>query len=374
MSVVGVVALLSLWLVSSVLAALPADSTIADFTSPGTTVGSCYVGPSTSDGVDGEVTLLPALGADFANGNFPTGWITYAWQPGGAATISDGVMTVNNAVISGTAVSAPASIEFMALVADDVDQNAGFFNFGGTDFAPPWAFFGSYYLAPPALRARTYDGTTVADTVLTGGTLGSWQRYRIDWTTSGVTYSVNDVITDSQPASLATMNPMFSENAQETMQVDWLRMGPYAPANCIYTSHLYDSGYVNPDWITLTTSTYVPANTTLSFETRSGAATDTSDPSWSNWEALSGGNIASPGQRYLQYRALLASTDSLATPRIYSVQPQGTSPTAVTFAGVTGRSTPQPLSAWTVLLAGIFGALGLILIRYRARQARKVGQ
>ena len=63
--IVGAVLVLSLLITATVLAALPQDTTIADFQSG--TVGSCYVGPSTWDGnVDGEVILSPTIGEVFS--------------------------------------------------------------------------------------------------------------------------------------------------------------------------------------------------------------------------------------------------------------------------------------------------------------------
>jgi hypothetical protein len=372
---VGSVVLLSFVFVSAVLAALPVDTTIADFTRPGTDVGSCYVGPSSNDGVDGEVTLAPTLATDFSGGSLPAGWGVQTWATGAGVSFSAGTMIVDNAAAYGPVVNAPASIEYMAVVANALSQNAGFtnFNLSQTDFAEPWAFFGSWWFAPPTLRARTSPvAGTYTDTVLGSGYFDVSQRYKIDWTATGVSYFINDTQVDAQTAAIASMRPVMSEadGTPTTLDVDWLRMGPYAPINCTYESRLFDSGIVTPTWLTLITSTYVPANTALSFETRSGDTTDTSDFTWSNWEAVTGGSIASPGRRYLQYRALLTTTDSLATPRLYSVQPTGQGPTAVDLNQLQARANGGvPAFLFLALIA--IGVLALIGVSRRITRARR---
>ncbi len=102
------------------------------------------------------------------------------------------------------------------------------------------------------------------------------------------------------------------------MTVDWLRMSPYASRGT-FESRVFDSGKSGTDWISLTSTTQKPAGTEVTFETRSGNSA-TPDGTWSGWEAVgSGGTIASPSGRYVQYRANLSSPDSSVSPTIEQV-------------------------------------------------------
>jgi hypothetical protein len=100
--------------------------------------------------------------------------------------------------------------------------------------------------------------------------------------------------------------------------VHWLRMSPYTTAGT-FTSRVLDTGQDESDWSTLEAAGPTPAGTTLTFETRSGDS-PTPDASWSAWQALGpGGAIASPDARYVQYRAIVSSTDDTATPTMQQV-------------------------------------------------------
>ncbi len=79
-----------------------------------------------------------------------------------------------------------------------------------------------------------------------------------------------------------------------------------------YTSNILDLSYVS-SWISLTYNGDEPANTSISVETRTSADGE----NWSNWIALSGSNIQSPTNRYIQVRFTLNSTDGVYTPTVY---------------------------------------------------------
>jgi large repetitive protein len=373
--VVGTVAVLSLWLASSVLAALPTDTTIADFTGAGTDVGSCSVGPSTWDGgVGGEVFLSPLLATGFPGTNVPGDWYTGTYDTAYPVIAAD-FITAEVSYAGVTAASGPTlTLEFEATFTGQ-SQWVGFAWDTRLDNTP-WALFGTFGSGTDLYANTAY----VSQTQVITGELGVPHRFRIDWLAGLVNYYIDDALVAAHTVEVAVpMRPLIADNSADSnlLVVDWLRMGPYAPTSCTYTSHLFDSGYVNPNWITLTTSIYVPANTTLSFETRSGDTATAGDATWSGWYAVSSGgaiDTLAPDRRYLQYQAVLATTDPLATPRIYSVQPQGLSPTAVTVADVEGRPASHPLGEWSILLAGGLGILGLGLIGYRARQARKTSK
>jgi hypothetical protein len=364
---VSVVVISSLWLVSSAFAALPTDTTMADFNLGD--VGLCFIGPSTWDGgIDGEVILPPELAADFSGTSFPVNWYIGSYNGTDFPIVSDDVITVERSYAGVlVAYDQTRTLEFEAVFSGP-NQWIGFASDTNLNNIP-WALFGTFDSGTDLFAQTSFDASTL---VIPGG-LGIPHRFRIDWEAGVINYYIDNALVATHDVNIAvSMRPIVADNADgNLLSVDWLRMGPYAPTSCTYTSRLFDSGIVDPDWTTLATSVYVPANTTLSFETRSGDTTDTTDTSWSAWQAVSGGVIASPNRRYLQYRALLATSDVLASPRVYSVQPQGTGPTAVAVIGIAGKSLAPGAEAGSISLMVNLGALGLILLGYRARKARK---
>ncbi|KKP68856.1 MAG: hypothetical protein UR66_C0003G0121 [Candidatus Moranbacteria bacterium GW2011_GWE1_35_17] len=80
----------------------------------------------------------------------------------------------------------------------------------------------------------------------------------------------------------------------------------------IYISEEIDLSYAS-SWTSLNVNQSTPANTNIITETRTSSDGET----WSGWEAVSGGNIASPENRYIQVKLTLSTTDSISTPTVY---------------------------------------------------------
>jgi hypothetical protein len=82
-----------------------------------------------------------------------------------------------------------------------------------------------------------------------------------------------------------------------------------------WTSSVQDLSYV-ASWNSLATTTSIPGNSSITFQTRSSA--DLS--SWSDWVPVSGTNISSPARRYIQIKATLTSTsDLIQTPILHQL-------------------------------------------------------
>ena len=67
----------------------------------------------------------------------------------------------------------------------------------------------------------------------------------------------------------------------------------------------------------------VPPGTAVAFQTRSGSTPTPSPGDWSDWAAVANhGTVASPGARFIQYRAVLTTTPatSQVTPSVNSVE------------------------------------------------------
>ena len=122
-------------------------------------------------------------------------------------------------------------------------------------------------------------------------------------------------------------------NAGTPLVVDWLRLSSYTNTGT-FQSRVLDAGGIS-DWTTLAATTVLPSGTSAGFETRTGDDVDTSDASWSPWTPLSGGAVASPDARYLQYRVTLATADPDRTPVVERVEltavsvPVNEAPTAI---------------------------------------------
>ncbi|MFA9288253.1 MAG: fibronectin type III domain-containing protein [Weeksellaceae bacterium] len=87
------------------------------------------------------------------------------------------------------------------------------------------------------------------------------------------------------------------------------------PTSGNWVSNPLDLSYVS-SWNTLTATTSTPSDSSVTIQTRSSADKTT----WTGWQTVSGGTIASTAQRYLQIRATLtASTDQASTPIVSAI-------------------------------------------------------
>ena len=226
-----------------------------------------------------------------------------------------GKLTVDGALASTDAYYGPGhSLEFVATFGANTSQHIGF----GTDLnAAPWAIFSTGYPGGTTLLARTDGGSGSIDTNL-GSYLGAPHRYRIDWTATGVTYTIDGVQVASHSTAISTsMRPVASDQAGgPTLLVDWLRMSPYAPSGS-FTSRLFDAGAAH--WLTLNWTGSTPAGTTVGFDTRSGNTSNPDDGTWSGWSPVNGATVTSPDSRYVQYRATLTTGTAASSPVVESV-------------------------------------------------------
>ena len=114
----------------------------------------------------------------------------------------------------------------------------------------------------------------------------------------------------------------------------------------------------------MTTSTYVPAGTSLSFQARAG---NLNPPTDGTWAAITS-TFSFTGQ-YFQYQASLTGTD-LATPRLQRVFIETEPPTAVLLSQLDARSVGRTPWLWFIAL-GAVGALILAGLRVTARGSHK---
>ena len=285
------------------------DTTVADFSAG--TAGACAV---VAHAGDGEVELGSTVGAEFSGTQVPSGWDVTPWDTGGTVTVGGGVAAVNGARLGTTATyNAGRSLEFVATFASESFQHVGF----GVDYnAAPWAMF-STGADGTTLKARTNDGTNSTDTVLGAGLLGSPHRFRIDWSSSQVVYSVDGVQVATHAAAFSTaMRPLASDLHPDANQIslDWLQLSPHV-STCSFTSRAIDGG-AHRAWINLDPVVTTPAGTSIQFNTR----TSNDAATWSAWSPVTGTQINSPAGRYLQYQAVLTTTNVALTPSLSLVR------------------------------------------------------
>ena len=289
------------------------DTTAADF-GLGTGDSGIYIAQTG----DGEVMLAPTVGAEFSGTALPAGWSSTPWNPGGAATVSGGHLSVDGALVATDAYyGLGRSLEFVATFATVPNQHAGF----GVDVdsTPFWAMF-STKQSTNTLYARTNNNGSVIDTPLGTNLLSAPHRFRIDWNPNSVVFYIDDTQVDAQPVAITTnMRPLASDYAADgtSLVVDWLRMSPYASSGT-FVSRVFDAGG-SVNWDSLNWTANVPTNTSLTLSVRTGD-TPNPDNTWTAWQMVpaSGGSIGGSA-RYIQYRAELTTSDAYQSPVLQQV-------------------------------------------------------
>jgi hypothetical protein len=304
----------------------------------------------------GEVTLAPAVGAEFNGTTLPVGWFDDPYGSGGApaATFSNGWITLNGRKVGTTATFGPGRwLEFLGMFSTGWYEHIGF---GVLFDSPPWAIFSTENTGA-IFQARTAPGG--ADTSLGIGWSGVPHRYRIVWNAGSVDFFVDGASVASHATTIAgPMRPLAADHAGGgTVALDWLRMGPYQ-ASGTFVSRAFDAGRT-VTWTDLDAVANLPLGTAAQYETR----TSINGSDWSEWAAV-GSPIHSPDGRYLQYRILLSSASGDLTPEVEQVTVgfETDAPTAVTLADFAVLKRPDALRL-TWVTAQEINLLGFNLYR-----------
>ena len=297
------------------------DTTVGDF-GGGSPDANTYI----SETGNGELTLKPTEGQEFSGGpGLPAGWDSSNWDGGGSATVSSGQLRVNGSRASTTATyPAGRSLEFVATFNAATFQHVGFTS---DNFASDIYAIFSTGNTTDQIRARTNFGGGEQSFTIPGLSPGTPHLYRIEWDAGEVRYYVDGALVATHTGSFGpNLRPTVSDgsSAAPELSVDWLRMSPY-PASGTFDSRVFDAGAgQSVNWGALTWSSATPSGTDLAMSVRTGN-TPTPDGSWSDFAPIgsSGGDI--PGtSRFVQYRAVLNSSDSTKTPALNDVTVNGT--------------------------------------------------
>jgi methionine-rich copper-binding protein CopC len=265
---------------------------------------------------DGEVILKPTMDAEFSGAALPSGWTTTSLGSGSQASVSGGQLTLDGTLAGTSGLYTPGrSLEFTATFSGDPYQSIGL----ATNLnAGPWAIFST---GPGgALYAETSSGASSTNTLLTGNFLGGPHDFRIDWTSTGVVYSIDGVQVASHAIAItAPMRPVADDNnvGGGTLSVDWMRLTPYASSGT-FQSQVFDAGSA-VTWLDAQWAATVPTGTSLGLSVRMGN-TPTPDATWTDFIPLAGSGAAIGGSsRYIQYQVNLATTNSSQTPVLQAV-------------------------------------------------------
>ncbi|MGH9176652.1 MAG: IPT/TIG domain-containing protein, partial [Vicinamibacterales bacterium] len=271
-------------------------------------------GTTTTETIDGEVTLAPEAGSEFSGSALPSGWSASPWSAGGTATVANGVVSVDAALLATDAsFGSNRVLEFVGIFATGVPfQHVGL----GTDLnSTPWAIF-STGGDGTSLRARTDGPSGSAATDLGSSSLGTAHRYRIEWTPTQVVYSINGTVVATHAVAISqSMRPVVSDGAVAggSLVIDWMRLGPYS-ATGTFLSRVYDGGNNATTWTAIHWTADAPTGAGLTVSVRAGG-TPVPDATWSAFTTVAGsGAPINLAGRYLQYRVELTTTNPQITP------------------------------------------------------------
>jgi hypothetical protein len=296
----------------------------------------------------GEVQLAGLAGsAEFDV--VPANWTSTPWPAGtpvGLVTVAGGQLVVDGALantISGLTYGPGTTLEFLATFGAAAFQNVGFGAGADGDIfnsTPPAAMFGTSNDGTQVLARVWTSGLGFQDTVLGIATDGVARTYRIVWQTTGFEFYVNNVLAHTQatpvagPMRIAVSDFTFGGPA---VSVDWVHVLSY-PATGTFVSRVFDSTAAGTSWKAMTWTADTPAGTTLSMSAR----ISTSAPPTGAWIPISGsGTILGGTARYVQYRAVLSTTNALVTPVLRSV--------SIAYDTTVGDTTPPAIVSRTPL-------------------------
>ncbi|HKJ22506.1 MAG TPA: VCBS repeat-containing protein, partial [Gammaproteobacteria bacterium] len=178
------------------------------------------------------------------------------------------------------------------------------------------------------------DGDGRADLLL-GDSTGAVVAYRntgSGWTAANASWNIadpNGSINFAGPA----IGDLNGDGAPDVLYGDatgvsfaYQNTGAYSTgAPGTYFSKVVDAGN-HGGFTTLSYTSTVLANTTLTVDIRAGDTTSAGDSTWTGWlnGVADGGDISSLNNsgihQYLQYRANLSTTDNTATPSLFSIE------------------------------------------------------
>jgi hypothetical protein len=151
----------------------------------------------------------PILSLDLSGTSLPLGWSSELWSDAGLVSVADGLLTVDGARVGPDALfSAGESLEFAGTFSGEPWQHIGF----GIDYSSaPWVIFSTF--GGGQLYARTSDdsGNSI-DQLLAGNWLGSSHDFRIDWSPTNASFSIDGTNVAGLATTIAaSLRPLISD-------------------------------------------------------------------------------------------------------------------------------------------------------------------
>ena len=260
----------------------------------------------------GELSLAPAAGAEFTTSTLPSDWQEGVEAPGGAATVVRGNLVLDGRSAATRATFGPGrSLVFRVTFTGHDGQWAGLA--AGTR-SDRWAMFGvrngALYAAVNASGLQTIQ--------LPAGLIGTPHVYRIDWTSTGYSFYVDDRFVGSKAAAVSSMRALTRDTEADGKQllVDWVRLSGHARAGS-QVSRVLDAQQM-VTWDRLIYRADVPRGTSLRISVRTGN-TATPDRSWTGWVTVDQGGRVDASSRYIQYRVEMSTTAVGSTPVVSGI-------------------------------------------------------
>jgi len=156
--------------------------------------------------------------------------------------------------------------------------------------------------------------------------IGTAHRYRIDWSSTGFTFSVGGKKVGSLQAAIPLMRLWARDTAADgsPLTVDWVRLSGQRGSGS-QVSRVLDAHQM-VTWDRLTYTADIPAGATLRVSVRTGS-TAKPDSTWSAWTPVASGGRVVGDSRYLQYRVDMSTTVPSNTPVLRDI-------------GITNNGTP----------------------------------
>src|SRR4029079_12336598 len=299
--------------------------TLRDTSAPDFAAGSGS-GTYVAEGSDGEVILAPSSASEFSGTALSPGGLAVPWDTGGFASVSNGNLLVDGSRV-GTCVDSGGTcqesfnlspghrLDFVATFSGDAFQHAGF---GQLLTGAPFAIFSTGTGGTLFARSLSVAGLVANDEIPNGSTfLGRPHRYGIDWGADHVDYYIDGALVKTH--SFAVEGPMRPFAASDfsvfggNIVVDWMRMSPYAAAGT-FASRVFDAGTSVP-WSTIQWHATAPAGTGVAISVRVGD-TPTPGAGWTAWQPIAAPGALNLNARYIQYQAVLTSSDVNVTPSL----------------------------------------------------------
>jgi hypothetical protein len=291
------------------------DDTAAEF-AQGTT------GDATVVRTPGAVELARTLEEQFDGAARPAAWTYTAETPDtGSATVAGGKLLVDGMRVNTGVLAGPGqSVEFKADLGVGVPfRSIGFASDLGMG---PWAIFNtgnnSNLLDPLYVRSSAGESDPLPEERTSIAHGGGTHTYKIAWTADGFDYSVDGTlvkqhVTVKLTAPMAIAANDFTAGDGGTLAIDSIAISTHKDEGT-YTSRVLDAGASAVTALALSASS--AGTGTIVYETRTSA---TPAGFADDWAPVTGGVIASPVRRYLQYRARLATPNAEQTPAVDKV-------------------------------------------------------